>query len=98
SLFDFEAALAACELPTLLEVGDEDDPYQETNLFLKRIMKSSQLWVVPGTGHAVNLEEPDAFNANVQSFLSAVDRGCWRARDPRTTGGGALPGAKSKTG
>lgn len=95
SLFDFEAALAACELPTLLVVGDEDDPCLETNLFLKRTMKSSQLWVVPGTGHAVNLEEPAAFNANVQAFLSAVDRGCWRARDPRTIGGGALPGAKS---
>ena len=98
SLFDFESALAACELPTLLVVGDEDDPCLETNLFLKRTMRSAKLWVLPGTGHAVNLEEPAAFNAGVQAFLSTVDRGRWQLRDPRASGGGALPAvSRSRT-
>jgi pimeloyl-ACP methyl ester carboxylesterase len=95
SLFDFQAEFAACTLPTLLVGGDEDDPCLETNLFLERTMRTAQLWVVPGTGHAVNLEEPAAFNAGVQGFLSAVDRGCWRRRDPRAVGGGALPVARA---
>lgn len=97
SLFDFEKEFAACELPTLLVVGDEDDPCLETNLFLKRTMRTSQLCVLPGTGHAVNLEEPAAFNGVVQAFLSSVDRGCWRPRDPRTIGTDAMPLAKSST-
>jgi hypothetical protein len=30
------------------------------------------------------LEEPDVFNRAVDSFLAAVARGAWRARDPRS--------------
>lgn len=94
SLFDLETELAACRLPTLLVVGDEDDPCIETNLFLKRTMATANLWMLPGTGHAVNLEEPAAFNDGVQRFLSAVDRACWKPRDPRASGGEALPVGK----
>jgi pimeloyl-ACP methyl ester carboxylesterase len=94
SLFDYEKELAACKLPTLLVVGDEDEPCLDTNLFLKRAMPSAQLWMLPGTGHAVNLEEPAAFNAGVHAFLSAVDRGCWRPRDPRTIGADVMPVAR----
>jgi pimeloyl-ACP methyl ester carboxylesterase len=91
SLFDFERELADCKVPTLLIVGDEDEPCLDTNLFLKRTMPTAQLWMLPATGHAVNLEEPAAFNAGVHTFLSAVDRGCWRRRDPRTNSGAMLP-------
>ena len=91
SLYDYEAELGACRLPTLLVVGDEDEPCLDTNLFLKRAMPTAQLWMLPATGHAVNLEEPAAFNAGVQAFLSAVDRGCWKPRDPRAVGGDVLP-------
>ncbi|WP_454727400.1 MULTISPECIES: alpha/beta fold hydrolase [Cupriavidus] len=84
SVFDFERELAACRIPTLLVVGDEDEPAIDTNLFLKRTMACSSLWMVPSTGHAVNLEEPERFNAAVHAFLSRVDRGVWRQRDPRT--------------
>lgn len=46
--------LAACERPALMVVGDEDDLCFETNLFVKRTMRASQLRVVTGNGHAVN--------------------------------------------
>ena len=91
SLYDYEKECAACRVPTLLVVGDEDEPCLDVNLFLKRTMPTAQLWMVPATGHAVNLEEPAAFNAGVQAFLSAVDRNCWKPRDPRASGGGSLP-------
>ncbi len=94
SLYDLERELAAITLPTLLVVGDEDEPCIEANVFLKRTIRASQLWMMPGTGHAVNLEEPAAFNAGVERFLSTVDRGTWKPRDPRTIGGGSLPSVK----
>ncbi len=91
SLYDLEAELKAIRIPTLLIVGDEDEPCLDANLFLKRTIPTSQLWVVPGTGHAVNLEEPAAFNAGVDQFLAAVDRATWKPRDPRSLAGGLLP-------
>lgn len=84
SLEDFKTELTALKVPTLLAVGDEDDPCLETNLFLKRAISTSGLWVAPRTGHAINLEEPAAFNRAVQDFFDRVERGAWRPRDPRS--------------
>jgi hypothetical protein len=39
--------------------------------------------VMPNCGHAVNIEEPDEFNAIVGDFLTHVDNGRWPTRDPR---------------
>ena len=90
SLFDYEERLRAMQVPTLLVVGDEDDPVLETNLFLKRTIPRCGLWVVPRTGHGVNLEEPGAFNAAVLDFFGAVERDRWPARDARAHKGAAL--------
>ena len=80
SLWDFEAELAALSVPVLLAVGDEDEPCLEANLFLKRTIPTAGLWIAPRTGHAINLEEPAAFNQAVQSFFGTVERGRWTAR------------------
>jgi hypothetical protein len=45
---------------------------------------------MPRSGHAINLEEPEAFNREVGDFLAAVEAGRWAARDPRAAGGGIL--------
>lgn len=80
SLHDFQEAFAKMRTPVLLAVGDEDLPCLETNLMLKAAIPSAGLWVCPNTGHAINLEEPGAFNAEVQAFLSAAERGTWPVR------------------
>ena len=84
SLWDFEAELAALDVPVLLLLGDEDEPCLETNVFLKRAIPTAGLVVVPNTGHLVNLEEPALFNDAVASFLAAAERGTWPKRDPRS--------------
>jgi hypothetical protein len=67
-------------------------------LILKRTTSTAGLWIVPRTGHAVNLEEPDAFNRNVQEFFGIVERGKWTPRDPRTlAGGGELIGSRTRS-
>jgi len=90
SLFDFETELSRLDVPVLLAVGDEDEPCIEVNLFLKRTIPTAGLWMVPRTGHGINLEEPAAFNAALAGFFHAVENGKWGARDPRTMGSGAL--------
>jgi len=74
SLYDFRDAFAVMTVPVLLAVGDEDEPCLETNLMLKQTIPTAGLWIQPHTGHAINLEEPAAFNAMVEAFLHHVER------------------------
>ena len=85
SLYDYEAELRALDVPVLLAIGDEDDPVIETNIFLRRVLPRSGLWIHPQTGHGMNLEEPDEYNRRIAEFLSAVERGAWRRRNPRAS-------------
>lgn len=81
SLYDLTDRLRQLAVPTLLVVGDEDEPCLEATLFLKRTLPQAGLLVVPRTGHAVNLEEPDVFNRAVQDFFGTVERGRWATAD-----------------
>ena len=90
SLWELEAKLRQMRVPTLIVTGDEDEPCLEPNLFLKRTIPTAGLWVIPKTGHTVNLEEPDLFNRTVQDFFSTVEVGRWQPRDPRSIAASAL--------
>jgi pimeloyl-ACP methyl ester carboxylesterase len=84
SLYALRTELAQVRTPVLLLAGDEDEGCLEPMLMLKRTIPSSGLVVLAQTGHTANLEEPDAFNAAVDRFLSFAERGAWRHRDPRS--------------
>ncbi|HYH41516.1 MAG TPA: alpha/beta hydrolase, partial [Burkholderiales bacterium] len=56
----------------------------------------AMLTVVPNTGHAVNLEEPDFFNRITAEFLAQVDSGRYRPRDPRYFNKSTMAGAKGR--
>jgi pimeloyl-ACP methyl ester carboxylesterase len=83
SLYDVEAELKAVAAPVLLLVGDEDEPCLDVNLWMKRLMPTARLGLLPGAGHAINLEEPELFNQLVAQFIAEVERSSWRPRDPR---------------
>jgi pimeloyl-ACP methyl ester carboxylesterase len=74
SLYDFEDDFRSLAVPVLLALGDEDGPCLQTNLMLKQAIPGAGLWIHPHTGHAINLEEPAAFNEMVAAFLADVDR------------------------
>jgi pimeloyl-ACP methyl ester carboxylesterase len=84
SLYDLRERLAQITTPMLIVTGDEDEGCLEPDLMLKRTIPSAALAVLPRTGHAVNLEEPAAFNRLVLDFLATVDAGRWTLRDPRS--------------
>jgi pimeloyl-ACP methyl ester carboxylesterase len=79
-----ERGLSRMKVPLHMVSGDEDNNCLEPGLFIKRVCPSASLTVVPNTGHAVNLEEPDLFNRLTAEFLAQVDSGRWRPRDPRS--------------
>lgn len=91
-LWDLEAELRAMTLPTLIVTGDEDEPCLAPGLFMKRAIRSSGLVVLPKAGHAINLEDPDAFNRAVTEFLDLVEADRWDPRDPRATSESILGG------
>lgn len=81
SIYDFEDAIANVTLPTLIVVGDEDDPCLEPSLWLKQTMPTAGLTVFPKTGHTVSLEEPALFNTVLEGFLASAEQGRWPARE-----------------
>jgi pimeloyl-ACP methyl ester carboxylesterase len=82
SIFDWEADLRQFDVPVLIAVGDEDAGCIETSIFLKQTLPNAGLWMQPRTGHAINLEEPAAFNREVAAFFSTVERRRWRLGGP----------------
>jgi pimeloyl-ACP methyl ester carboxylesterase len=75
--YDREAELKAVRDPVLIVCGDEDDGTLEISVFMKRTIPRCGLMVFPRTGHGINLEEPAGFNAVVQDFIHAVEKGKW---------------------
>ena len=83
SLFDLVDRMKSITAPTLIMTGDEDWHCLEPALLMKRTIPTSALAVLPNAGHAINLEEPGAFNQHLADFFHAVDVGAWPKRDPR---------------
>jgi pimeloyl-ACP methyl ester carboxylesterase len=88
--------MKAMRMPVLVLHGDEDWPCLLPGLLMKQSIPTAALAVMPNSGHTINIEEPDMFNAIVGNFLAQVDAGRWPSRDPRAistslTGMGKAP-------
>jgi pimeloyl-ACP methyl ester carboxylesterase len=87
SLYDLQKELRAVRTPVLILAGDEDEGSLEPSLMLKSMIPTSGLVILPQSGHVANLEDPDLFNDAVGRFITAVENGEWRERDPRAVAG-----------
>jgi pimeloyl-ACP methyl ester carboxylesterase len=76
-IYAFEEQMRRSTVPTLIVVGDEDEGCLLPGLFMKRNIRTAGLVVLPVTGHTLNLEEPERFNALVLDFLTQVEQGRW---------------------
>ena len=84
SIYSLESGLRKLKVPLHIMSGDEDNNCIDPAVFIKRVCPSAWLTIVPNTGHAVNVEEPDLFNRLTAELLAQVDSGRWKPRDPRS--------------
>ena len=100
TIYQLEPELKKIAAPTLVVVGDQDEPCLGPGLFMKKHIPHAGLVVVPMTGHTVNIEEPGLFNQLVSEFLTSVENGrygSWNAvRAAGRRGAGAPPSEASQ--
>jgi 3-oxoadipate enol-lactonase len=73
SSLDIRDRLSEIRVPTLIIDGSEDSrtPIEEGELMNRRI-PDAWFKVIKGAGHLVNVEQPDAFNKAVLSFIRVI--------------------------
>ncbi len=72
SAAELSAALPTIGQPVLLLVGERDRPALAASLALADGLPHAQMAVIPDAGHLVNVVQPAAFNAAVETFLRDV--------------------------
>ena len=95
-MYELEEQLRRLRVPTLIVTGDEDEPCLEPGIFMKRMIPTAGLLIIPKSGHTINIEEPDAFNRAVGEFLTLVEAGKWGARNPASLSPSAILPAEQK--
>ena len=65
--------------PTLIMIGDKDKLTGRQQAFMRERIAGSRMVVIPGAGHATNLDNGAAVNAELDAFLSASYPGADRA-------------------
>ncbi len=73
---DMTARLEAISCPTLVLLGEHD--ILKTPAYARLIherIAGSQFEMIPGAGHAVVIEKPEAVAAKIEAFLGSIQRG-----------------------
>ncbi|HXV00059.1 MAG TPA: alpha/beta fold hydrolase [Caulobacteraceae bacterium] len=65
------SSLPDIKIPSLVVVGAEDTPFLNASDYMAGKIPGAEKVVIAGAGHAVNIDQPDAFNAAVLEFLAA---------------------------
>jgi pimeloyl-ACP methyl ester carboxylesterase len=70
---NFLDRLSKIKIPTLIMVGEHDPgtPVSASQAIHEKI-SDSKLVIVPSARHLPNVEQPDAFNTNLLTFLKSV--------------------------
>lgn len=61
--------LAGIAVPTLVIVGDQDQPFLAPCEYMAKKIPGARLEVIRGAGHSSNLDQPETFNRILRDFL-----------------------------
>jgi len=64
--------LAAIRVPTLIIVGDRDEPFLAPCQYMAKKIPGARLEMITGAGHSSNLDEPAAFDRILLDFLDSL--------------------------
>ena len=64
--------LTAIRVPTLVIVGDQDQPFLAPCEYMAKKIPGARLEIIAGAGHSANLDQPSAFNRVLRDFLDGL--------------------------
>jgi pimeloyl-ACP methyl ester carboxylesterase len=64
--------LATIRVPTLVVVGDRDEPFRAPCEYMAKKIPGARLEVIAGAGHSSNLDQPGVFDRVLLSFLDSL--------------------------
>ena len=73
-------SLPSIKVPALVVVGADDKPFHAATEYMVKRIPGAKKIVVPKAGHAVNIDQPAAFNEAVLGFLSDTTSGGGRGK------------------
>jgi pimeloyl-ACP methyl ester carboxylesterase len=65
-------SLPSISVPTLIVVGDQDEPFLAGSGYMAKKIPGAELVVIDGAGHAPMIDQPAAFTATLHEFLRTV--------------------------
>ena len=65
-------ALPGITVPTLVIVGDKDEPFVAPCEYMTKKIPGARLEVIANAGHSSNLDQPEAFNRVLLPFLDSL--------------------------
>ena len=60
--------LEEIKVPTLILCGENDNEFLAAADYMHKKIKGSQKVIIPGAGHAINVDQPEAFNRAILNF------------------------------
>ena len=61
------------DVPTLIIVGDKDEPFIPPSNYMAKKIPGAKLEVIKDAGHASNRDQPEAFNRVLVEFLDSLE-------------------------
>ena len=65
-------ALPSISVPTIVIAGANDKPFLNAADYMAKKIPGAEKVIIPDAGHAVNLDQPAAFNAAILDFLDRL--------------------------
>lgn len=70
---DFSDSLSGVTCPVLVLCGEKDSANKKAAIALAERLSHARLQIIPGAGHEVNVEAPEALAKTLQSFYDGID-------------------------
>ncbi|CAN5269367.1 alpha/beta fold hydrolase [soil metagenome] len=65
-------SLATIAVPSLVIVGADDTPFLAAADYMAAKIPGARKVIIPAAGHAANIDQPEAFNAALTTFLASI--------------------------
>jgi pimeloyl-ACP methyl ester carboxylesterase len=74
--YDIRERVFDVKVPTLIIVGEKDRGTPiACSRYLHRAIEGSEFWIIPGSGHEVMIDAPDALDVLLGGFLGGLPKG-----------------------